>query len=347
MRLAPPPRVVDAGILLTVGFAVVTGVLSFGAGRVSEAWVFVGHGIAGFTLILLIALKLRRVYPRLVRSAGWGHRKWVSVLALGLATAALLTGIAWSLGAEFGIWLWSGLSVHVLLGILVVPVLIYHLSHRFRLPKRADFDNRRTALQFGLLVLGGIIAWRGQQVLATVLGAADRFTGSRPAGETAGNTFPVTSWVADDPDPVDRDTWSLTVVGAVATHRTFSYDAFDADDEMAATLDCTSGWYTDQRWRGVSVGRILDAVEPETGATWVRFESVTGYRWNLPIAEARRALLATHVGGERLTHGHGAPVRLVAPGRRGFQWVKWVERIEVRKRPDYGQWVAIFTSGFS
>jgi len=36
---------------------------------------------------------------------------------------------------------------------------------------------------------------------------------------------------------------------------------------------------------------------------------------------------------------------LVAPGRRGYQWVKWVEAVEVRTTPDYGEWWAIFTSG--
>jgi DMSO/TMAO reductase YedYZ molybdopterin-dependent catalytic subunit len=36
----------------------------------------------------------------------------------------------------------------------------------------------------------------------------------------------------------------------------------------------------------------------------------------------------------------------VAPGRRGFQWVKWVERIEVRRRGDPAQWVVTLVSGF-
>jgi DMSO/TMAO reductase YedYZ molybdopterin-dependent catalytic subunit len=63
------------------------------------------------------------------------------------------------------------------------------------------------------------------------------------------------------------------------------------------------------------------------------------------VAEAREALLATHVGGERLSHGHGFPLRLVAPGRRGFQWVKWVERVEVRERGDPAQWVVTLVSG--
>jgi DMSO/TMAO reductase YedYZ molybdopterin-dependent catalytic subunit len=32
-----------------------------------------------------------------------------------------------------------------------------------------------------------------------------------------------------------------------------------------------------------------------------------------------------------LSHGHGSPARLVAPGKRGFEWVKWVDHIEVNE----------------
>ncbi|MBA3944734.1 MAG: molybdopterin-dependent oxidoreductase [Herpetosiphonaceae bacterium] len=32
----------------------------------------------------------------------------------------------------------------------------------------------------------------------------------------------------------------------------------------------------------------------------------------------------------------GAPVRLVAPGYRGFQWIKWVVQIDLHTGPDYG-----------
>ena len=86
---------------------------------------------------------------------------------------------------------------------------------------------------------------------------------------------------------------------------------------------------------------------PLPGAAWVSFVSVTGYRWSLPLEEARAALLATHVSGEPLSHDHGAPLRLVAPDRRGFQWVKWVVRVEVRTAPDPGELIAIHVSGFS
>jgi len=63
------------------------------------------------------------------------------------------------------------------------------------------------------------------------------------------------------------------------------------------------------------------------------------------LDEVSELLLATHVGDQPLDHSHGAPLRLVAPGRRGFQWVKWATEARVLAGPDCGQWGAIFTSG--
>ena len=110
-------------------------------------------------------------------------------------------------------------------------------------------------------------------------------------------------------------------------------------------LDCTSGWYAEREWQGVGVDELLGRAGPTSGGEWVRFRSVTGYKWSVPVEEARECLLATHVDGDPLTHGHGAPLRLVAPGRRGFQWVKWVTSVEVTEQEDLSQWVTIFVSG--
>jgi DMSO/TMAO reductase YedYZ molybdopterin-dependent catalytic subunit len=92
---------------------------------------------------------------------------------------------------------------------------------------------------------------------------------------------------------------------------------------------------------------LLDQLDLHTDASYVSFVSVTSYRWSLPMQEARAALLATHAGEEALTHEHGFPLRLVAPGRRGFEWVKWITRVEVLTEPDAGQVVSIFTSSFT
>jgi DMSO/TMAO reductase YedYZ molybdopterin-dependent catalytic subunit len=88
-------------------------------------------------------------------------------------------------------------------------------------------------------------------------------------------------------------------------------------------------------------------VLPNARGDHVRVISRTGYRRSFPRAEAGGMLLATHVGGEPLSHGHGAPVRLVAPGRRGFEWVKWVERVELHDGPDLGALASTVWSSFT
>ena len=219
-----------------------------------------------------------------------------------------------------------------------------------RLRKR-DIVGRRKALHFGALLLGSAALWPGQQFAQRVLklpGASRRFTGSRESGSYAGNIFPTSSWVADAPHPIDAQIWRLSLGGAVNTPRDFSYDELvAANDELEATLDCTGGFYSTQRWRGISIGRLLDHAGLHSDARYVSFISVTSYRWSLPLEEARTALMATHIDQESLSHDHGFPLRFVAPGRRGFEWVKWITHIEVLTEPDPGQVVSIFTSSFT
>ncbi|WP_345781965.1 molybdopterin-dependent oxidoreductase [Natrinema salsiterrestre] len=348
-RVQPTPRLVDWSLFALVSLEVASGLLSFTVGRPSGWPVFAFHRIAGVTIVALLAFKLYRVRHRVLDRDRWMPSTALSVLTAVAALGSLSTGFLWVAGLDVRIAYWTLLSVHVGFGLALVPLLIAHLSTRFRPPRRVDLEGRRTAIRFAGLLVGGAVLVRLQALANAVLdtgGHDRRFTGSQPR-EGAGNAaFPVTSWVADDPDPIDRDSWALSVDGLVASPTELAFDEIDPDAEREALLDCTSGWYTVQRWGGIRVGDLLERVDAEADATHVRFVSATGYRWTLPIDEARDALLATRVGGERLSHGHGAPLRLVAPGRRGFQWVKWVDRVEVRDRPDPAQWLVTLISGF-
>jgi DMSO/TMAO reductase YedYZ molybdopterin-dependent catalytic subunit len=365
-RLEPPPRLVDWSILALVVLETATGLVSLTAGQPSDWLLFDVHAVAGPVLLVLILFKLARVRRRVTDTRLWDRTTPVSILTAVVALAALGTGFFWVLGGDFDFLLWNALNVHIGLGLLLLPLALWHLRGRFRLPRRVDFEGRRTALQYTALFVGGAVVYRAQETVNEVLdtpGATRRFTGSKPANDpdaTGNGSFPVTSWVADDPDPVDPATWTLRVDGLVAEPLSLGAGEVAAGEvgagggsdegdgspaELRALLDCTSGWYTEQDWWGVRVGDLLDRAGASEEARYVRFVSVTGYRWSLPVAEAREALLATHVGGERLSHGHGFPLRLVAPGRRGFQWVKWVERVEVRERGDPAQWVVTLVSG--
>jgi uncharacterized membrane protein len=330
-----PARVVDLSLLAGVTLALATGLASWLAARPGDAWVIVLHGLAGFALALFLALKLRRVAARVARTP---PGVWLSVTLAALTVGALLTGVWWALGGDLALGPWGLLNLHVGLGLVVVPVLLWHLRGRIHAPRGIE---RRDALTYGAVLVGGALAWRVGQAVS----ADRRFTGSKEEGSDAGNAFPVTSWVADAPAPVDPSGWRLRVRGLVDSETDLAYGDVAPDATERTILDCTSGWYSDHDWHGVRVGDLLESLGVEEGAAWVQFRSVTGYRWSLPIAEARAALLATHVDGERLTHGHGFPLRLVAPDRRGFQWVKWVEEVRVTRRRDRSETLAIFVSG--
>ncbi|EMA65938.1 oxidoreductase molybdopterin binding protein [Halorubrum aidingense JCM 13560] len=349
-RLESPPRAVDWSLLLFVSAEVVTGLVSFTVG-VPEGWpLFWLHRALGVGIVALLAWKLARVRRRLTNPNLWRRSTALSVLTLVTALGSLATGIVWVFGLDVRISYWTLLSVHVGFGLALLPLVVAHAATRFRAPRRVDFERRRTAVRYTVLLAAGAVVYRIQEALNDLFdtpGADRRFTGSQPRDGEGNGSFPITSWVADDPDPIDREDYRLRVDGLVSEPVELTADELAAGHETEALLDCTSGWYTVQEWGGIRVGDLLDAAgDVGEDAAYVRFTSVTGYRWSLPLDEAREALLATHVGGERLRHGHGAPARLVAPDRRGFQWVKWVTQVEVRSEYDLGQWVVTLISGF-
>jgi DMSO/TMAO reductase YedYZ molybdopterin-dependent catalytic subunit len=360
---APPqprslrPRVTDWSLAVGVGIACATGLISLISGHAEQWSIFALHGAAGLWLLLLLWGKLRRVWPRIVQPHRWDRRTMFGLLALVSVALTALSGVWWVAGGDVSLASFNLLNWHIAIGLALTVMVGLHMLARAKPLRARDLRGRRQALRFGGLILGALALWPAQQAVQQVLalpGAKRRFTGSRESGSFAGNAFPTSSWVADAPKPIDLAHWRLAVGGAVATPLVLTYHDLlalgngpDDLDELAALLDCTGGFYSTQRWRGIRVGRALERAHPLPDTQYISFVAVTGYRWSLPLAEARQAVLATHIDAEPLSHAHGAPLRLVAPGRRGFEWVKWITRIEALTEPDAGQILAIHTSSFT
>jgi DMSO/TMAO reductase YedYZ molybdopterin-dependent catalytic subunit len=345
------PRLTDWSLALAIGIAFASGIWSLVGGRPADWPIFALHGAAGLWLALLLWGKLRRVLPRLFRSQLRDRATLAGAGAALIVGLVAVSGIAWVAGGDLFVLGFNLMNWHILLGCALTAVVSLHMLVRAKPLRAQDVRGRRQMLRWGALALGGAALWPAQQALGQKLqlpGARRRFSGARETGSFAGNAFPTSSWIADRPQPIDPAAWHLAIGGAVARPAALSYaDLLAWQDALEATLDCTGGFYSTQRWRGVLVGRLLDRAGVLPSASWVSFISVTGYRWSLPLGEARAALLATYVGGEPLAHGHGAPARLVAPGRRGFEWVKWLARVEVLAVPDPGQILSIYLSSFT
>ncbi|HEY5427584.1 MAG TPA: molybdopterin-dependent oxidoreductase [Solirubrobacteraceae bacterium] len=330
-------RVTDWGLAALVAALVVTGILTLFAGSAGTAWVIAVHDGCGIAIALLVVVKLRRVWPRLTRDARTIDRRGAGIGATGAVVACLAAGVLWSAGAAVAPAGYSLLSWHDALGAILAVAVIVHMAVRAKRVRRRDLAGRRQFLATTGLAAAAIVGWRAErpfEALLALKGARRRFTGSYEAESFAGNAFPTTSWVADHPSPLHPATYRLRVEGLTARPLALSLDELAVGDEVIATLDCTGGFYSTQRWRGVRLGRLLDLAGTDGAARHVSVASVSGYRWSFAIDDARELLLATHVTGAPLSYGHGAPVRLVVPGARGFEWVKWVTRIELRREPD-------------
>ena len=333
------PRGTDWGLAALVGLLFVTGVLSLFAGSADDAWVLVVHDAAGAMLAVVVVWKLRRVWARVARVGAWDPGTPAALLATTLVVAALVSGWVWSSGGNVFIASYNLLDWHYALGVGLTFVVLVHSALRAKPPRRTDVTDRRQFLHVaGLSAAAAAVYWT-QRPVARLLGwrgGGRRFTGSYEAGSFAGNAFPTTSWVADDPRPIDGPAYRLAVGGRVERPLRLTAADLDAGDVLDATLDCTGGFYSRQHWSGIRLDRLLARAGPTADAGYVRFVSHTGYRWSFPLEAAGGLLLATRVGGEPLSHQHGAPVRLVAPGRRGFQWVKWVTHVELHVERDHG-----------
>ena len=321
-------------LLILVLAATGTGALIFALGS-RWAAVAVGlHAVMSFGMLVVTRPKWRIVRHGMRTRPGTST--WPSVLLGALIVATLVTGVLHSAGLVLRYGPLRGMQVHVGAAIAALLLTAWHVAARGNVPQRRDLS-RRNLLRVGLVLgaAGGLLATlEGGYRLLGLPGGRRRFTGSHEEGSFRPEAMPSIIWLFDPRPTVAAAHWRLEVTDGRGVRR-YTYDDLALfHDRMTATIDCTVGWYADQHWHGVRLSRLVD-VPAEARSVLVR--SVTGYWRLLPLDDLPHLLLATGYGGQPLEQRHGYPLRLVAPGRRGFWWVKWVERVEVTARPWWSQ----------
>ncbi len=333
-------------ILLTLVLGeLVTGAIGLMSGNMRNEIVLQAHSVLGYSIIAVLAWKAALALRSLKRPPR-GRPRNVAVLLSALLLIALSIGVVWSIGGFWAVEGVTGMSLHIYAGAALLPFIAWHAwayTARFKVGYSAE---RREALRFGSVLAVGTAAWIvSENIIRAVptAGSTRRFTGSHERRSYEGNRFPTTSWLNDKPDEIDVGEWRLRVVDVNGDATELSL--LDIENgmlgtsykELDTTLDCTSGWYSDQIWGGVMLSDVIQNVGTEAAARSCIVHSVTGYTRRYSSREFEDLMLATRVGGELLWHGHGAPMRLVAPGRRGYDWVKWVDEIRLTDSPAWFQ----------
>ena len=141
-------------------------------------------------------------------------------------------------------------------------------------------------------------------------------------------------------DPYEREfdeqTFRLRVYGNVQQEQALSLDDVRAmtSVETGDPLMCVLDWANQARWRGVPIRDVLRKAGLQTDGTFVVFRDDRDFSSSLSMAyiETGAPILAYEVNGEPLPREHGWPLRVVAPGKWGYKWVKWVTELEVTDR---------------
>lgn len=324
-------RRTNVALLSLLALALATGGLAYGVGTLPAATVVVvAHGALGIALVLLVPWK--SVIVRRARRRDTGRPGRFAGTVLGLLTVlCVVSGVLHALVGYRLLGLVTALQIHVAAALALAPFLLAHVVHHPpQRPRRTDLSRRVLLRTAGLGAAGAAAyaALEGGSTLLGLPGADRRGTGSTQLGSGTPALMPVTQWLFD----------TVQVPGATQVLRIDGTDTtradLDGDDEVRAVLDCTGGWYAEQLWSGTRLDRVLADLPAGVSIDVV---SVTGYRRRFPASDAAHLLLATRAGGALLSAGHGAPVRLVAPGRRGFWWVKWVAEVTVVDAPWWRQ----------
>ena len=142
---------------------------------------------------------------------------------------------------------------------------------------------------------------------------------------------------------IDSSTFELSISGLVDSPYSLSWEEIK---EMPATttdtmiMYCVEGWEVWGVWKGVLIKDLLDKAHVQGDGDFVLFESRDGYTTALPTAYLVKynAMLAYQVNNAPLQKHDGFPLRLIAFGKYGYKWAKWVYKLTVMDESQLGYW---------
>lgn len=132
--------------------------------------------------------------------------------------------------------------------------------------------------------------------------------------------------------PIDISKYQLKIHGMVEKPQALSLaDLRRLPHESQNTrMKCVQCWSSRTAWGGFRFGHLVEIARPAKAAKAVRFDCADKWYEYFTIEELMRprVLLALDMAGEPLADRHGAPLRLIDPGRYGYKSAKLITAVE-------------------
>lgn len=146
------------------------------------------------------------------------------------------------------------------------------------------------------------------------------------------------------PQQVNINGYKLEISGLVEKPIKYTYDEIKNNfekDKKVLTLHCVEGWSVKILWEGIKVGDIIKESVINEKANTVIFYAYDGYTTSLPLEYITKneIMIAYKMNGVILPPERGFPFELVAKGKWGYKWIKWIKKIELSDNENYrGFW---------
>jgi len=144
---------------------------------------------------------------------------------------------------------------------------------------------------------------------------------------------------------INKDTYKLTVDGLVDHPLSLSYADLQAYHQISQLMDlnCVEGWNFTAKWTGPALSAIFkDAgVKPDAViAIFYTADDPKGYTsLDLKYLNDNNIILGMKLNDITLPPDRGFPFQVVANGKFGYKWAKWVTRIELSSNTNFrGYW---------
>lgn len=163
-----------------------------------------------------------------------------------------------------------------------------------------------------------------------------------PPGQVLNRGFPILH-AGTVPEDLTRETWRLTVHGAVRKPFELTFSELLALPQVEETVDihCVTSWTKlDTHWKGVAFRTISEHAQPTEDARYVVMECEQGFTTSLPLPVLLEdgVMLSHGYDGQPLAAEHGGPVRMLVPQRYFYKSAKWLRGLKFVAEDEPGFW---------